>query len=168
MWVAGWNMPGSLPETQPLEHTNWEDAKDYICGTLHLWADQEDCEKDDDVPTETFMRAINVVRDLEENGNPSEDWYSHLTVSGYAFWITNKIVRPTDKELMHCRDCFVWDPDNQPSVQRQLERDPDAYADRLLVTVQNGMFFDTGAFQIPLSTDLLLCTQHQKRFEELN
>jgi hypothetical protein len=73
---------------------------------------------------------------------------------------------PTDKELMDCRACFVWDPDNQPSVQREFERDPNAYADRLVATVKNGMSLNVGTHSIPLHSELLLCKPHQKQFEE--
>lgn len=71
----------------------------------------------------------------------------------------------TDAELLRCRDCRVWDPDSQPSVQRQLERDPDAFEDRLWALLETGMSLAGPGFQLPLSVELLLCPRHQALVE---
>jgi hypothetical protein len=82
-----------------------------------------------------------------------------------------------DKEVYECTGtappyakdhCRVWDPDNQPSVQRELERDPDAYKDRIFFTIQNGMTLSIpGVGSAPLHTDMLLCKKHATRCVEL-
>lgn len=41
-WMAGWNMPGYLPETDPVEFDTWEDARSYIAETLEHWEDDND------------------------------------------------------------------------------------------------------------------------------
>jgi hypothetical protein len=65
----------------------------------------------------------------------------------------------------HCR---VWDPDSQPSVQRELELNPNAYADRIFFTIQNGMSLTVpGVGAIPLHTDMMLCERHAKECVEL-
>lgn len=67
----------------------------------------------------------------------------------------------TDAELIRCRDCRVWDPENQPSVMAKLRDNPDAYANRQFMLVKNGMYL-TGPFgQIPLHTELILCEAHE-------
>lgn len=84
VYKAGWNMPGCLPETEPVVFIGWDLAQAHVLDELNRWADQEDCEKDDSVPTETFMQAINAIRDLldYDSGN-----WSSTPVMGYVFWI---------------------------------------------------------------------------------
>ena len=38
-WVAGWNMPGYLPVTDPELFESWEDARDYLADELRRVAD---------------------------------------------------------------------------------------------------------------------------------
>ena len=87
MWSAGYSFPGCIPENDPVTFDTWQEASEYLRDVLNTWADQEDCENDDDVPTETFMRAINSVRDLESGDYENEPWSSHHQISGYVFWI---------------------------------------------------------------------------------
>jgi hypothetical protein len=54
------------------------------------------------------------------------------------------------------------DPENQPSVLRELEQDPDAYKDRWFVTVKNGWTVNFGCGDIPLWTELVVCTEHEE------
>ncbi len=73
-----------------------------------------------------------------------------------------------DRDIYACHNCHVWDPDNQPSVQRELERDPSAYVERIFMTIENGMTLDVGdGLRIPLSTELVLCEPHARRCVEL-
>ncbi len=44
-WVAGWNMPGYLPETDPVSFDTWEEAHAYIVGELErAWDMGEDAD----------------------------------------------------------------------------------------------------------------------------
>jgi hypothetical protein len=63
----------------------------------------------------------------------------------------------TDRELYRCGDCRVWDPESQPSVLRELERDPHAYDDRRIVWVSTGQRL----YGMQLGVELLLCKKHE-------
>lgn len=39
-WVAGWNMPGYLPETDPVEFERRSDAIRYLADEMDRWAEQ--------------------------------------------------------------------------------------------------------------------------------
>lgn len=41
-WVAGWNMPGYLPETDPETFDTLEDAVAYLRETAERWADEDE------------------------------------------------------------------------------------------------------------------------------
>ena len=62
-----------------------------------------------------------------------------------------------DHVLYGCRDCHVWDPANQPSVQRELEADPNAYAGRWFAFVYTPHY----AYGQRLSVELVICRAHE-------
>jgi hypothetical protein len=69
-----------------------------------------------------------------------------------------------ETEVLRCPDCRVWDPTNQPSVAAKLEQDPNAYADRWIVTIRSGttIKFPGIPGTIPLWVDIILCREHEK------
>ncbi len=42
MYVAGWNMAGYLPETDPETFENLEDATAYLRETVERWLDEDE------------------------------------------------------------------------------------------------------------------------------
>lgn len=73
-----------------------------------------------------------------------------------------------DQQILHCKDCRVWDPENQPSVLRAFELNPDAFRNRRLLMVDSGMKLTLSpGFTIPIFTEMLLCEKHQKEAEAL-
>jgi hypothetical protein len=69
----------------------------------------------------------------------------------------------TDQELLRCRDCRTWDPENQPSVLAELERtNGQAYADRWFIAVKSGVTMNFGFGDIPLWTELIVCDTHEE------
>lgn len=68
------------------------------------------------------------------------------------------------QEVLHCRDCHVWDPENQPSVLRQLQQDPHCYDNRVIACLPNGMSLSLPmGGSVPLHTDFVLCDKHAER-----
>ena len=58
-WVAGWNMPGYLPDSEPAEFDNAEDAKQYIIDAVKRAED----ETEDETEAETlcaFAEDVNL------------------------------------------------------------------------------------------------------------
>ena len=58
-WVAGWNMPGYMPDTEPAEFDNAEDAKQYIIDSVKRAED----ETEDETEAETlcgFAEDVNL------------------------------------------------------------------------------------------------------------
>ena len=38
-WIAGWNLPGYMPDNEPAGFSTWNDARDYISEELREYAD---------------------------------------------------------------------------------------------------------------------------------
>lgn len=86
-WLAGWNMPGCLPETKPAAFTHWDDAATHIAYELNTWIDQECYDSAENVPSETLMQLNKILRDLDSGSYDDDTWQSHITAGGYVFWI---------------------------------------------------------------------------------
>jgi hypothetical protein len=102
MWVAGWNMPGYLPENDPAEFKTWEEARSYLMSELNTVSDQEDYDDSDGGPTETYMQALRALRELDPNDEGSHVWhavnyarYQSTPVGGYVYWIEGLADAPT-------------------------------------------------------------------------
>lgn len=67
-----------------------------------------------------------------------------------------KTMRISDSELYGCKNCRVFDPENQMSTRQNLERDPNYYDDAYIVMVCTGRTF----YGRPVYVDLLLCDRH--------
>jgi hypothetical protein len=76
MWIAGWAMPGCLPEMIPVKFDAWKDAQDFILD--ELWRiDQEDAHNES---------ASLAIDELTDNVIEDDSWSSNV-VKGYVYWI---------------------------------------------------------------------------------
>lgn len=74
-----------------------------------------------------------------------------------------------EHDVLHCHDCRVWDPENQPSVQDNFARDPDFYKDELFWMIPNGTYFVTvHGDRIPFWTEFKLCPAHKAEVQRLD
>ena len=77
-WAAGWNMPGYMPDNEPVAFADWSDAQTYILGELHRYLDETDDETE-----QTGIRAtIDRLADANEESEFGE------TVGKYHFWLS--------------------------------------------------------------------------------
>lgn len=75
-YVAGWNMPGYMPDNEPAEFDNKEDAKEYIIETLKRFED----EAQEGGEAETYCHGA-------EDINLAGDTFSQQ-IGNYVFWVT--------------------------------------------------------------------------------
>lgn len=85
-WLAGWNMPACLPESDPGEFNTWESARDYLVSELNNWLSSETIAPENGPPTESEMQLTRTIRDIEY-GDYENDEYTSLPTAGYVFWI---------------------------------------------------------------------------------
>jgi hypothetical protein len=72
MWVAGWNMPGCLPEMQPETFDSWDEANNYIVQELSELTDMDE-------PTAEYALS-------EWNKEPVND-SRRIMLFPYLYWI---------------------------------------------------------------------------------
>ena len=70
-WVAGYNMPGYMPDNEPASFETWEEAKAYLVETVKTFADEDNIELID-----------------EPFANWSEDQDVGEIVGQFHYWIT--------------------------------------------------------------------------------
>ena len=86
-WAAGWNMPGYLPDSEPAEFDNAEDAKQYIIDAVKRAED----ETEDETEAETlcgFAEDINLE---------TADEFS-AQCGAYVYWVREDGVMGLDDD----------------------------------------------------------------------
>lgn len=74
-YIAGWNLPGCIPEMEPAEFDTLEEARDFLLEEIN-WAYAPDD------PTDPSLWA--AVRDEIHNKPEESPWN---TPDGYVWWI---------------------------------------------------------------------------------
>lgn len=108
-WVAGFNMPGYMPDNEPASFETWEEARDYIVQELDRACDETDSVSDG----EDYAKAARHFEALTEETD--QGW----TVGQYHWWITaadkEGLSDEDHAELMalrklaaECEDCIDW------------------------------------------------------------
>lgn len=73
-WIAGWNMPGYMPEAEPAEFDTWREAHGFIVGEVErAWDDGTDV---DYLPAHT---ALHVATEDQPYAIDAGD--------GYVYWV---------------------------------------------------------------------------------
>ena len=85
-WVAGWNMPGYLPDNTPEEFGNAEDAKQYIIDAVKRAEDETDNENE----AETLCA-------FAEDVNLQVDEFSGQCLK-YVYWVCEDGVMGLDDD----------------------------------------------------------------------
>jgi hypothetical protein len=77
MWIAGYNNPGYMPETDPEAFETFEEAQDYLTYILDQFVDDWDVGESDG---DEYNRAIHFIQSVKP---------ASITVNAgrYAFWI---------------------------------------------------------------------------------
>lgn len=84
-WVAGWNMPGYMPETEAALFDDWGDACRYLSEELSRYADEE-AEAEN---WETAEQAEHAARLLEEEAEPRKP--VTVQAGSYVWWMEESV-----------------------------------------------------------------------------
>lgn len=82
MFIAGWNQPGYLPESDPEEFDTFDEAKRYIIDEIKR-AEDDAGDSDDEELAEDLCA-------LAEDINLESDPFSVLAPDGFAYWVTEE------------------------------------------------------------------------------
>lgn len=109
-WIAGWNMPGYMPDNEPASFESFEDAKAYIIETLKRFED-EDAETSEDNATEYCHGAEEI--------NLTSGTFSRQFCA-YVFWASE----------VDGRDAFEDESDfDEYTALKALADEAEGYAD---------------------------------------
>ena len=78
MWVAGYNMPGYLPDAEPSEHEDWTSARDALVWNLEQAFDEE-------IDNQVNKQILKYIALLERSDEPQEVGFN---VANYHWFIT--------------------------------------------------------------------------------
>lgn len=91
---AGWNMPGYMPESEPAQFDNWDDAYKYIVDEMESYADQlADGDDIDRIHSEQLIAEAERIRelltseDIEEYAKINSGYGS--TIGKFHYWISD-------------------------------------------------------------------------------
>lgn len=80
-YIAGYNQPGYLPESDPEEFDTWDEAWRYIIGVIKDAEDDAGDAEDEELAEDlaAFAEDVNLVTRNEP--------FSALGPDGYAYWV---------------------------------------------------------------------------------
>lgn len=87
VWSSGWNIPGYLPEVDPMNFDTWVDARDALSGALHQAAD------DTSIPHAEHQAYLDAI-DRLSRAEDGIDWCER--VGNYVWWV-QQIVLPRER-----------------------------------------------------------------------
>ena len=86
VWSSGWNIPGYLPEVDPMNFDTWVDARDALSEALHQAAD------DTSIPHAEHQAYLDAI-DRLSRAEDGIDWCER--VGNYVWWV-QQIVLPRE------------------------------------------------------------------------
>lgn len=114
VYTAGWNMRGYMPDSEPAQFDDIEDAREYIADMMEDYADI--LAERQEYKAET-LRDIRdgMVSDLREAAEQVRQGTGELgvTVAGWHYWITSETVDNEEAE----EQCLEWLRDNTQVIE---------------------------------------------------
>ena len=83
-YVAGWNMPGYMPDMDPAEFETCADAREFLASEFERVADALDEGSENDLPEDldTLHEAAKHLRSLKNDAEYGQ------TIGQWHYWIT--------------------------------------------------------------------------------
>lgn len=82
LYVAGWNMPGYMPDSEPARFQTWEDARDYLAEEMDRAAESLGDLPESALECETLAASAIRMRAIAENAAGYGE-----TIGSYHYWI---------------------------------------------------------------------------------
>ncbi len=81
--IAGWNIPGCLPEAEPLEFETVQEAFDYIVSNVDLFWDEDS----ENPYIDADERWLELHTELHKRGAATAPWSGGCADGHLVFWI---------------------------------------------------------------------------------
>ena len=145
-YVAGYNMPGYLPDSDPAGFDSADDARSYLADEMRCFADQA---ADD----EESQREAAELREAADALDASKGTEYGQTIAGYHYWITQdgSILQGDDVEELAELESDAGDANDEDEAREILDSDPLSVEVRS-AWVTPGEEMTAGEFRIVLCT----------------
>lgn len=132
-FVAGWNMPGYMPDSEPASFDNAENARIYIADEMESEADN--IESDVENPDESDLEPITAewssratcaqLREAAERVRAGSGEYG-LTVGAYHYWVTQdgNMLEPDENEELQELENAAGECTSEDDAQQAIDEDP--------------------------------------------
>ena len=84
-YIAGFNQPGYLPDSDPVDFDDFDDAQSFIVDELENAADIAAGADDPDAEAD-----CEAAKEEADNWNVGNDVYWQVFCDGYVYWITKE------------------------------------------------------------------------------
>lgn len=116
-YVAGWNMPGYMPDSEPAEFDDCDDAREYIASELESMIDADDAENVT-VDKLIFESHITDLRNFKgEFGR---------TIGKYHYFVTQdgNMLPADDVDEFNELETAAGDCENEDDARERIQEDP--------------------------------------------
>lgn len=117
-YVAGWNMPGYMPDNEPAVFDDDDSARAYIAESMRNHAEQA---SDDAASQEEAHFLEGAAADCEQGSGD----YGH-TVAGYHYWVTREsgLSDPDEAEELAELESAAGDCEDEDDARQRINEDP--------------------------------------------
>lgn len=140
-WIAGFNVPGYMPESEPALFETFDEARDYVVDEIERAAEENE-------------RSEELLQIADEFRTAKEDEYSQQAADGYVYWINRA-------EKFGLSDEDYWELIELEEAAGDCESDDEARErieeDALSVEVRSG-WQSVGETLEPQEYRIVLCT----------
>lgn len=153
-YVAGWNMPGYMPDSEPCALDTCDEARDYIADEMEQDADEMEQNRDDEGQNADQVRDLRELAQTLRDaiGNPDQEFGA--TVGTFHYWIAHEPGKLADdeeqKELDELNES-AGDCTSEDDARERIEQDA------LSVEVRSG-WHSLGESMEPAEFRIVLCT----------
>lgn len=141
-FVAGWNMPGYMPDSEPASFDDADSARGYIADEMELCSDDESTPEDD----------ASELREAAERVRTGSGEYGQ-TVGAYHYWVTQdgNMLEPENEAELEELDAAAGECTSTEEAERRINEDP------LSVEFRSG-WVSVGGEMTPEEFRIVLCT----------
>jgi len=105
-YIAGWNMPGYMPDSEPVQFDDADEAWEYIADSMEEHADSLEDSTADNADN---VAALRICAEVLRVG----DGEFGITIAGWHYWVTAEPVPNEEAE----QQCLEWLQDQTTVIE---------------------------------------------------
>lgn len=124
-YVAGWNMPGYMPDNEPISLDDAEAAREYLAEEIETQADEVDDDDDMDNPRRSAWRGVASNLRAQETEGAAAEWGQ--TVGDWHYWISFQpaaLSDPDEAEELAELETAAGDCEDEDDARQRIADDP--------------------------------------------